>query len=1410
MVDKLYLATYSYHYDKSQKKVVRDSVNDDINESNLDSYVKQSSGALKNRLLDDYIDIVTDIKNTSVSRASIDTLTSKLKKEIVPLLDTPSMQYPISGYELLPSFQSKRKKEYSTGKKNLALFALNVTHHSLTQATHLKTNFNEYEKFFGLKSIDCINGIDLQRVTDWLSAMVNAHVDVARDPYILILNVNEITATMVNYLLRSGVGISTFTYIAQPILKKYASKIISSKGSYGVDRDPSRIQSLTANKIMSDLKLMYAKWFLSEAKKYLESENLSKEERGKILNLVQIFSHLASNKAGERNKGVRQLDKLILGGEFEEANVFDVERAKKNLHYIEGDPKSTVYHILHQYIVAHSYSKFDNGNRILSKLVTQSRIDTNKFGNNIISQLNFINGYFNFIYDPANSKKFYMQNSDDTDATYSMRHFFQDTFLDKKLKYATKMLKMILSNQTFTATTFYSNVFNSVMADLFGSNTQERTVERDGYKQVDYWTGYKPVMDEKIVKAIGSAIDVIMRHRAMIYYNSTHPVDNQATFDLNISDNAAERKAKIRSLFITDPVNKTRSVPLRIANIKTYLSSYYAQFSDVDIFQKLCNLDGSIANKFLDYLNPIVNQEGEIDRIVLSSSQMDVDAQFKDELYSAYDELLNMSTTSDDPKMQELAERIRELAKDIILYSYYSSYNNNDVNAFFDLTPLRYRFRYDNALRNVLKQYWTQNEYEYMASILSVYNGNLQNQLNDLYNVHEITKMIARNFWYDDNIVPRYNVRRFVNNIITVDLSGKQVLNRQGAESLNSEQLLLGTQAAPYVISIPSNYSNDAQFIKMYNPSTQNYYLYERIGDVRADNGDGNGPIMKNVYQIIPKLGVKTNKVTYHELFGDSETQSIFPQNSIPENSSLTTSQIAQLVDVNESRFVELVASKLKQYSAYKQFVTKDGELKYTSLRYYPIKHEGMSQKDDVYLSDDEQFIDNIETFETEEQAMDAAISDSDFVINIGNNAVESLNSYKTDNYTSKDIDAIVEQINSILQSSEAPTDNMLDNINILITVGPDILNQKMSKDIIQQAIEIESNRVRNMLMSNSDTPTQQRIEIERQLKQTKKIFESAKEGTELYDWFNKKANMIRFGAFIDALYGRLTGLSETINVNVVEENSASEVLILQAKRSGMNYTLYDTVKSTTDNSSVADDMNVPEDMINGYLEDLSNIANSIKKKVQKEESIIEKQVEQTIQEVENKNDASTNTKMYTWARRAKNGYEVSTAGDNRFSALEAKFKSGTTIEGVDVGGKTIEYVYQNIIKKSKKGVPPSKDSIINRPVVESDLTDLEFKDYQSKDKSNWSYRIGYLPLWREWAKQNPELINELKEKAKGKTLTDKFANTQVSQARALAEILNDQSSDQNLFDDSVSINDVMNNNEKDEQDNVKQYCKGE
>lgn len=76
----------------------------------------------------------------------------------------------------------------------------------------------------------------------------------------------------------------------------------------------------------------------------------------------------------------------------------------------------------------------------------------------------------------------------------------------------------------------------------------------------------------------------------------------------------------------------------------------------------------------------------------------------------------------------------------------------------------------------------------------------------------------------------------------------------------------------------------------------------------------------------------------------------------------------------------------------------------------------------------------------------------------------------------------------------------------------------------------------------------------------------------------------------------------------------------------------------------------------------------------------------------------------------------------------------------------------------------------------------------------DFSYYEAYLPLWQEWARQNPELIEELREKAKGKVLTDMFANTRVSQARALADILN---STANTSNNDNTINELAELGEK-------------
>lgn len=123
----------------------------------------------------------------------------------------------------------------------------------------------------------------------------------------------------------------------------------------------------------------------------------------------------------------------------------------------------------------------------------------------------------------------------------------------------------------------------------------------------------------------------------------------------------------------------------------------------------------------------------------------------------------------------------------------------------------------------------------------------------------------------------------------------------------------------------------------------------------------------------------------------------------------------------------------------------------------------------------------------------------------------------------------------------------------------------------------------------------------------------------------------------------------------------------------------------------------------------------------------------------------------YTWDRKHPEGYEVSSQGDKRFSALYAKMPDGRTIEqwyqcdvkGYDIKGRNW---------KAGKGKP----SLFEYP-----------------EGQQWEM---YLSLWKFWAIQNQTLILELKEKLEEENITvftDMFANTSINQARALAWLFN-------------------------------------
>lgn len=132
---------------------------------------------------------------------------------------------------------------------------------------------------------------------------------------------------------------------------------------------------------------------------------------------------------------------------------------------------------------------------------------------------------------------------------------------------------------------------------------------------------------------------------------------------------------------------------------------------------------------------------------------------------------------------------------------------------------------------------------------------------------------------------------------------------------------------------------------------------------------------------------------------------------------------------------------------------------------------------------------------------------------------------------------------------------------------------------------------------------------------------------------------------------------------------------------------------------------------------------------------------------------------MYSWSRKAPNSFECSSKGHKEFSALYAQLSDGRTIEqhyqcdikGWDIGGRNW---------KLGKGKPPK------HPM-----------SYEAQYQA-------YKALWKQYLQAHPHLITLIQNS--GKTvLTDMFAHTDINQARAIAELLNE---DVNTMEELVAF----------------------
>lgn len=427
-VDKLYLATYTY---KDGKRVSSD-------EKSEQGYV--------NKLLDNYSLVLTDFTNIAETRASIDTLTKILQKQILPIVQPKNTVEVNPMYELAPSFQLSRKTEYTGGKAGIAPFALNSTNHALTQFTHLCINYSNANRY-NLGQLDQVYGEDDQRIMDWLSALINAHVDVAKDPYIMALNVNSITYNMTSLLIRGGKGENTFYFLAQPALRRFTKEMLESKGIIGAEKGITERDKLKS----------IAKEYMTSLREAIVSLDDSDSNKAKY---AQYYNSLASEYSLPSIEGYDAV-------EVNYNDVFDKKVASEALK----KPKE-VNGLYQQVISIRAYQDLSSDTEVLSNLVQLSQIDTKKFGNTLPLQLNFKRRLNRYI-DNYQSR-FYINGADNIGKP--INYYLSSTFLKQKLDAGINTPRILLSGQVIEATKGYKTIFNAACDFFLGNSSDKNTV----------------------------------------------------------------------------------------------------------------------------------------------------------------------------------------------------------------------------------------------------------------------------------------------------------------------------------------------------------------------------------------------------------------------------------------------------------------------------------------------------------------------------------------------------------------------------------------------------------------------------------------------------------------------------------------------------------------------------------------------------------------------------------------------------------------------------------------------------------------------------------------------------------------------------------------------------------------------
>ena len=416
-IDKLYIARLSY--DK---------------EGNLIQHGQgREKEAFANELLDAYLKVLLTKDNTNSLKLSIDNATENVKA-VLKDIEGPTKYHPEVFEVYSPTYQEARKAEYTGGKAGIGPFALNNAHHILTQLTKLKMRSNAFTQALGITELGGIYDNPTTgtpkggRILDWLSAMINAFVDIAKDPYIVRLNVNSWTYNMVSFLLRTGKGKWTFYFIGQPILKEMAEAVIKTKGKYGIDRTktPTQLEKEAINQVLDKYD---PNGTIRKKYEYLLQQNKDVLLSSEFGDLFQTY--MVDGKETSRTREV------LLGQNTNPAK-FNEEQVRFYYAWLALKPYADS----------------------LANLVKYSKVDTKKMGKSFAEQ----DQYYNAMWAMTDDPNF---------APGEVERFYNETFIARKTENSVQFGIRIFENLLFRNTSNFREQVRHVLALLGRSNNAD-------------------------------------------------------------------------------------------------------------------------------------------------------------------------------------------------------------------------------------------------------------------------------------------------------------------------------------------------------------------------------------------------------------------------------------------------------------------------------------------------------------------------------------------------------------------------------------------------------------------------------------------------------------------------------------------------------------------------------------------------------------------------------------------------------------------------------------------------------------------------------------------------------------------------------------------------------------------------